>query len=189
MKCITSLDGLMNLNLSRNHLSGKIPDDIGAMKSLQSLDLSMNRISGEIPMSLSDLTFLSSLDLSCHNLVGRIPQGHQLDTLYPNNPSMYDGNGGLCGPPLQRNCSAPKLGSQNKSVNDSEPTMLFCFGIVTGFLIGLWVVFCAVMFIRSWRVAYFRQSDKFYDKTYVFAVVTWARLKRQATPDQILVLL
>uniref|UniRef100_A0A0E0R9R8 Uncharacterized protein n=1 Tax=Oryza rufipogon TaxID=4529 RepID=A0A0E0R9R8_ORYRU len=109
--------------------------------------------------------------------------GHQLDTLYPNNPSMYDGNGGLCGPPLQRNCSAPKLGSQNKSVNDSEPTMLFCFGIVTGFLIGLWVVFCAVMFIRSWRVAYFRQFDKFYDKTYVFAVVTWARLKRQATAN------
>uniref|UniRef100_A0A0D9XT96 Uncharacterized protein n=1 Tax=Leersia perrieri TaxID=77586 RepID=A0A0D9XT96_9ORYZ len=178
---ITSLDGLMNLNLSWNHLRGKIPDNIGAMKSLQSLDLSRNNIFGEIPPSLSELTFLSTLDFSYNDLVGRIPQGHQLDTLYPNSPSMYDGNSGLCGAPLQRNCSAPKLGSQNRSVNDSEPTMFFYLGLVTGFVIGLWVVFCAILFKRSWRVAYFRQFDKFYDIAYVFAVVTWARLTRHAT--------
>uniref|UniRef100_A0A0D9XT94 Leucine-rich repeat-containing N-terminal plant-type domain-containing protein n=1 Tax=Leersia perrieri TaxID=77586 RepID=A0A0D9XT94_9ORYZ len=112
------------------------------MKSLQSLDLSMNNISGEILPSLSE-TFLSTLDLSYNDLVGRIPQGDQLDTLYPNNPSMYDGN--------------------------------------SGFVIGLWVVFCAILFKRSWRVAYFRQLDKFYDITHVFAVVTWGRLTRHAT--------
>uniref|UniRef100_A0A0E0BKA9 non-specific serine/threonine protein kinase n=1 Tax=Oryza glumipatula TaxID=40148 RepID=A0A0E0BKA9_9ORYZ len=46
---IISLHGLVNLNLSWNHLSGKIPENIGAMKSLESLDLSRNNISGEIP--------------------------------------------------------------------------------------------------------------------------------------------
>ncbi|XP_073356708.1 uncharacterized protein [Aegilops tauschii subsp. strangulata] len=37
---ITSLNGLLNLNLSWNHLSQKIPVKIGDMKSLESLDLS-----------------------------------------------------------------------------------------------------------------------------------------------------
>uniref|UniRef100_A0A0D3HPI8 non-specific serine/threonine protein kinase n=1 Tax=Oryza barthii TaxID=65489 RepID=A0A0D3HPI8_9ORYZ len=54
---ITSLDGLVSLNLSWNHLSGKIPKNIGAMKSLESLELSRNNISGEMPAGLSDLTF------------------------------------------------------------------------------------------------------------------------------------
>ncbi len=162
---ITSLHGLLNLNLSWNHLSGKLPENIGAMKSVESLDFSRNNLSGEIPLSLSDLTYLSSLDLSYNNFVGRIPRGGQLDTLYANNPSMYDGNSGLCGPPLQRNCSnvnAPKHGKQNISV------VFFYFGLVSGFVIGLWVVFCAILFKRSWRVAYFHQGDMLYDKAYVF---------------------
>uniref|UniRef100_A0A0E0BKB0 Uncharacterized protein n=1 Tax=Oryza glumipatula TaxID=40148 RepID=A0A0E0BKB0_9ORYZ len=42
--------------------------------------------------------------------------------------------------------------------------MFFYFGLVSGFVVGLWVVFCAILFKRSWRVAYFRQFDKLYDK-------------------------
>ncbi|EAZ05523.1 hypothetical protein OsI_27741 [Oryza sativa Indica Group] len=182
---ITSLDGLKNLNLSWNHFSGKIPEDIGSMKSLESLDLSRNNISGEMPSSMSDLTYLSSLDLSYNDLVGRIPRGIQLDTLYANNPSMYDENDGLCGPPLQSNCSgntAPKLGSRKRSTNDLEP-MFFYFGLMSGYVVGLWVVFCATLFKRSCRVAYFRQANKLYNKAYVCAVVTWARLTRQATAN------
>uniref|UniRef100_A0A0E0BKB2 non-specific serine/threonine protein kinase n=1 Tax=Oryza glumipatula TaxID=40148 RepID=A0A0E0BKB2_9ORYZ len=183
---ITSLDGLVSLNLSWNHLSGKIPKNIGAMKSLESLDLSRNNISGEMPAGLSDLTFLSSLDMSYNNLVGRIPRGSQLDTLYDHDPFMYDGNSGLCGPPLQRNCSGnnvPWHDSQKRSVKDLEPKIFFYFGIVSGFVVGLWVVFCAILFKRSWRVAYFRKFDKLYDKAYVFVVVTWARFASQATTN------
>jgi Leucine-rich repeat (LRR) protein len=105
---ISSLNGLMNLNLSWNQLSGEIPAKIGLMKSIESLDLSRNNLSGEIPTSLSDLTYLSFLDLSYNNLVGRIPPGSQLDTLYMQNPSIYSGNIGLCGPPqelLGRQCT------------------------------------------------------------------------------------
>lgn len=183
---VTCLDGLVNLNLSSNHLKGKIPDNVGDIKSVESLDFSRNNLSGEISQSLSDLTYLSSLDLSHNNFVGRIPRGSQLDTRYANNPSMYDGNYGLCGPPLQMNCSsvkAPKHGKQNISVEGTEAVMFFYFGLVSGLVIGLWMVFCAILFKRSWRVTYFHQADKLYDKAYVFALVTWARLTRQATAN------
>ncbi|CAN6214867.1 unnamed protein product [Urochloa humidicola] len=105
-KSIGPKTGLVNMNLSKNHLTGKIPENIGSMNSLESLDLSNNELSGEIPSSLSELTSLSYLNLSYNDLSGRIPSGHQLDTLSTTDPaSMYIGNVGLCGPPLQKNCS------------------------------------------------------------------------------------
>ncbi|EMS65701.1 hypothetical protein CFC21_095046 [Triticum aestivum] len=97
---IAALDGLINLNLSWNQLSGKIPNKLGALHALESLDLSRNMLSGGIPPSLSDLNYLSYMDLSDNNLTGRITSGRQLDTLYTEEPSMYSGNSGLCGPPL-----------------------------------------------------------------------------------------
>ncbi|WVZ53631.1 hypothetical protein U9M48_004544 [Paspalum notatum var. saurae] len=109
-EAIISLGGLVNVNLSRNHLNGEVPGKIGAMHSLESLDLSNNNLLREIPSSIT-------MDLSNNNLTGRIPSGGQLDTLHMQNPSMYDGNTGLCGPPLQRNCSSnhtSKLGEEIK---------------------------------------------------------------------------
>ncbi|CAL5059655.1 unnamed protein product [Urochloa decumbens] len=136
---ITSLDGLIYLNLSRNCLRGNIPEKIGAMELVESVDFSWNSLSGEIPGSLSDLTFLSTLDLSYNNLSGKIPSGHQLETVYDGNPSMYDGNDSLCGPPLQRNCSGnsdPEHGDEEAGGKISEP-MFFYFGLLSGFVVGL----------------------------------------------------
>jgi hypothetical protein len=157
---ITSLDGLTYLNLSRNCLRGKIPENIGAMESLESVDFSWNNLSGEIPASLSDLTFLSTLDLSYNNLSGRIPSGHQLETVYGSNPTMYDGNTNLCGHPLRRNCtgnttSYPDHDNEMASGKNSEP-LSFYFGLSSGYVIGLWVVFFTLLFKRSWRIAFFR---------------------------------
>ncbi|VAI53732.1 hypothetical protein VPH35_108651 [Triticum aestivum] len=181
---ITSLNGLLSLNLSWNHLSHKIPVKIGDMKSLESLDLSRNNISGEIPTSLSDLTYLSSLDLSYNNLAGRIPTGRQLDTLYAEDPSMYDGNSRLCGPHLQRNCSGNsplERRNQQRSENAYDPVMFFYIGLTSGFVVGLWLVFCALLFKRAWRHAYFRLFDKLCHKVYVFVVVIWGRINTKAT--------
>lgn len=173
---ISSLNGLLNLNLSWNRLSGKIPVKIGDMKSLESLDLSRNNLFGEIPTTLSDLTFLSSFDLSYNNLEGTIPTGRQLDTIYNENPSVYSGNIGLCGPPLEKSCpgnDAPEHPNQQQgSENGYNTVLFFYFGLTAGFVAGLWVVFCALLFHRAWRNAYFRLFDKLYDNVYVFAVVT-----------------
>ncbi|TVU24872.1 hypothetical protein EJB05_27334, partial [Eragrostis curvula] len=182
---ITFLNRLSNLNLSWNHLSGQIPENIGLMKSLESLDLSRNNLSGAIPSSLSDLTYLSSLDLSYNNLTGGIPFGRQLDTLYTEDPSIYNGNGGLCGPPLRRSCSdSNSTESGNKMTREKGcETVFFYFGLGSGFTVGLWVVFCVMLFKKTWRISYYRLLDRAYDIVYVFVVVTWGRLAGQATAE------
>lgn len=178
---ITSLRTLINLNLSSNCLSGKIPNKIGSLKSLESLDLSKNKFFGEIPASLSDLTSLSYLNLSYNNLSGRIPTGRQLDTLGADNPSlMYIGNIELCGPPLQKNCSGNDTsinGDHRSSTRKLDPMPLY-LGLIWGFVVGLWMVSCALLFNRTWRISYFRLFDKLYDKVYVFVVLRWASLTR-----------
>ena len=177
---IASLDALFNLNLSRNYFSEKIPDNIGAMKSLFSLDLSNNLLSGEIPSSLSDLSGLSYLDLSNNNLTGPVPSGQQLDTLYAEYPSMYSGNSGLCGPTLRKLCSGNTSSRQHVHKHGFEP-MSFYFGLGLGFLLGLWLVFCVLLFKKAWRVAYYCLIDKMYDQMYVFVVVTWKSLARKGS--------
>lgn len=181
---ITSFDALMNLNLSSNQLGGKIPNKIGAMMSLESLDLSINKLSGEIPWSLSNLTSLSYMNLSYNNLSGRIPSGRQLDTLNADNPSlMYIGNSGLCGPPLQNNCSGNGSftpGYYHRSNRQKIEFASFYFSLVLGFVVGLWMVFCALLFMNTWRVAYFGLLDELYNKIYVFVAVKWASMTMSA---------
>ena len=102
---ITNLLTLGTLNLSRNQLTGEIPEDIGAMQGLETLDLSSNRLSGRIPLSMSSITSLSHLNLSHNLLSGPIPATNQFQTF--NDPSMYEGNPGLCWIPLSTQCSTP----------------------------------------------------------------------------------
>ncbi|XP_044379254.1 receptor-like protein 54 [Triticum aestivum] len=184
---ITSLAALMNLNLSSNKLSGQIPNMIGSMQSLVSLDLSRNKLSGEMPSSLSSLASLAALNLSYNNLSGRIPSGRQLDTLNPYNPSiMYIGNTGLCGHPLQNNCpgndSFIVYGDLESSKQQFDP-LTFHFGLVLGLVVGLWVVFCALLFKRTWRTASFRLFFKVYDQVYVFVVVKWGSFTKNTAAE------
>ncbi|KAL6606246.1 hypothetical protein ACP70R_041899 [Stipagrostis hirtigluma subsp. patula] len=68
---IGALVGLKNLNLSRNHLNGRIPETVGNMGSLESLDLSWNELSGAIPQSMASLHLLSHFNMSYNNLSGK----------------------------------------------------------------------------------------------------------------------
>ncbi|CAD6255118.1 unnamed protein product [Miscanthus lutarioriparius] len=180
---IVVLDELVNLNLSRNHLTGVIPKKMGEMRSLQSLDLSRNMLLGEIPATLSNLTFLSYLELSYNDLTGRIPSGVQLDTLYAEYPFIYIGNIGLCGHPLQNNCSsehhAPKQDGLRRT-KEGYGIPFFYLGLGCGFVVGTWIAFGVLLFKRNWRIACFRLSDKLYDKVYV-VVATWARARQTQT--------
>ncbi|XVF46083.1 hypothetical protein PTKIN_Ptkin02bG0259700 [Pterospermum kingtungense] len=96
---ITNLSALRILNLSSNFLSNSIGEKIGKLQKLEWLDLSHNHLSGSIPQSLTSLASLTRLNLSYNNFSGRIP-------LLPrfNDSSIYAGNPLLCGAPLPTKC-------------------------------------------------------------------------------------
>ncbi|KAF3643019.1 putative serine/threonine-protein phosphatase PP2A catalytic subunit-like isoform 1 [Capsicum annuum] len=98
---IGDLVGLRELNLSHNGLEGVIATSLQCLSVLELLDLSSNKIGGEIPQQLVSLTFLVVLDLSHNHLVGCIPKGKQFDTF---DNSSYQGNDGLRGLPLSKDC-------------------------------------------------------------------------------------
>uniref|UniRef100_M0X8T8 Uncharacterized protein n=1 Tax=Hordeum vulgare subsp. vulgare TaxID=112509 RepID=M0X8T8_HORVV len=178
---LSSLVGLISLNLSSNLLSGNIPYNIGKLRSVESLDLSRNKLGGEIPQSLSDLTYLSNLNLSYNDLSGRIPSGHQLDTLKADDPaSMYIGNPGLCGHPVSMQCPGPATGpptngDPERLPEDGLSQIDFLLGSIIGFVVGAWMVFFGLLFMKRRRYAYFGLLDNLYDRLYVISVVTWRK--------------
>ncbi|XP_051177405.1 uncharacterized protein [Lolium perenne] len=177
---IGTLAALKSLNLSWNHLSDIIPQSIGELQAVESFDLSHNDLSGEIPTSLADLTSLAHLNLSYNNLIGTIPSGNQLRAL-DDQTSIYIGNPGLCGPPVSRNCpgteTTPRVPQdQHEGMSDVLPLYL---GIGSGFVTGLWVVFCGFLFKRNWRICCFSFSDRVYDWVYLQVALRWASLTRK----------
>ncbi|TKV93798.1 hypothetical protein SEVIR_9G252700v4 [Setaria viridis] len=80
---------LQTLSLSKNAMSGVIPDSIGTLGALQSLDLSSNKLTGSIPPSLSKL-HLQLLNLSFNDLTGLVPSTGNHSLVY------LDGNQKLC---------------------------------------------------------------------------------------------
>jgi len=147
------LTALKSLNLSQNQLMGTIPEEIGNMKQLESLDFSNNTLSGEIPQTMSALSFLEALNLSFNNLKGQIPLGTQLQSF---TPLCYMGNPELCGTPLIEKCKQNEaLGEDTNDEEESELMECFYMGMGVGFAIGFWIVFGSLLFKRSWRHAYF----------------------------------
>ncbi|KAF6161357.1 hypothetical protein GIB67_020421 [Kingdonia uniflora] len=164
---ITHLLGLRYLILSNNHFTGKIPEKIGDMVLLENLDLSRNQLGGKIPPSISRLTSLSKLNLSYNNLSGEIPRGPQLQTF---TELIYISNNGLCGTPLWKMCSGngsgqiPKIKDPDDDENDTIAQ--FYVAIAPGFVVGL-AGFCAILvFVDSWRIAYFRFIEDMKDRLF-----------------------
>ncbi|KAF8025181.1 hypothetical protein BT93_F2121 [Corymbia citriodora subsp. variegata] len=65
---------LLYLNLSRNHMSGVLPMEIGNLKHLDTLDVSGNILEGEIPSSIGNCDGLTVLRLRDNVFHGSIPQ-------------------------------------------------------------------------------------------------------------------
>ncbi|XP_031277407.1 receptor like protein 22-like [Pistacia vera] len=130
---IGKLRALNHLNLSQNSLTGQIPPLLGNLGGVESLDLSSNKLGGRIPWQLTNLTFLSALNLSHNQLVGLIPQGNQFYTF---SSDSYEGNLGLCGPPLTE-CSDPSYPPHIEDDTDSNKyfgwkVVLTAFGLIIG---------------------------------------------------------
>lgn len=160
------------MNLSINHLIGKILVDIGNLERLETLDLSSNDLSGLIPRSMTTLTKLNYLNLSCNDFSGKIPTANQFLNL--NEPSIYKGNVDLCGIPLAESClgeekqpqSTDDVDGNSKSKDGDDDLEYFWLFLSIG--LGFFVGFCGVcgtlMVKKSWREAYYGYLDRMKNK-------------------------
>ncbi|XP_057988595.1 probable LRR receptor-like serine/threonine-protein kinase At3g47570 isoform X5 [Hevea brasiliensis] len=65
---------LTHLNLYDNNLQGNIPSSLGNCQNLLAVDISRNSLSGTIPQEITDILSLSIyLDLSQNHLIGSVP--------------------------------------------------------------------------------------------------------------------
>ncbi|XP_065034691.1 receptor-like protein EIX1 [Musa acuminata AAA Group] len=179
---LTGLFGLFSLNLSGNHFTGEITENISKLQQLESLDLSRNNFSGTIPSSLAALTYLAHLNLSYNNLSGEIPRGNQLSTF--NDPSIYIGNPGLCGLPLNQSCSETTRGQSNANDRDKNEMIWFYTSMAPGFVVGFWAVWGTLILNKNWNLYYFRFIDNMLDKVYVFTVLKVSRIRKRCCSQQ-----
>ncbi|KAM5569840.1 hypothetical protein ABKV19_017051 [Rosa sericea] len=170
---VKNLMALGSLNLSHNHLTGKIPEGIGSLHELEALDLSSNHLWGLIPSSMTSLTSLSELNLSFNNFSGPIPSANQFPTF---DPTSFEGNSGLCGPPLPTQCSSASHNDPAAKVEEDEEDkdgkLWFYASTALGFIVGFWVVFGSLVLKRSWRHAYFQFLDNMKQDLLLFLEVT-----------------
>ncbi|MCL7031913.1 hypothetical protein MKW94_021750 [Papaver nudicaule] len=92
MEVVKIIDSFTTIDFSNNRFEGGIPESIGSLTLLRTLNFSRNALTGPIPSIIGNL---SNLD--------------QIRT-FPS--SAFEGNDGLCGFPLAKNCS---------SIIDSQP--------------------------------------------------------------------
>ncbi|PUZ68631.1 hypothetical protein GQ55_2G043800 [Panicum hallii var. hallii] len=139
------------IDFSNNSFDGSIPGTIGRLVSLHGLNI-------EIPQEFTSLTSLSWLNLSYNNLTGRLPQGNQFLT-FPS--SSFEGNAGLCGIQLSKQCDNPGPDLTSQSILAPEPNTLwqdrldaiiFFLFVGLGFGVGfaLSIIFRSFYHIEGW---------------------------------------
>ncbi|KAF8110835.1 hypothetical protein N665_0078s0029 [Sinapis alba] len=126
---VDGIVSLVYLYLSRNKFSGEIDGDLfDGMKDVVKVHLEGNMFSGKVPESLGKLPKLTELHLEDNMFTGTIPPfkhkslvtvnvtNNQLEGRIPfalslMNTTFFQGNKGLCGPPLLpcKNTSPPLL--------------------------------------------------------------------------------
>lgn len=127
---------------------------------LESLDLSKNKLSGEIPTELVRLSFLSFLNLAYNQLVGRIPVGGQLSTF---GQDTFEGNEGLCGPPLPGGCSNATAAGNDIGGGASNSTAEYSWKLIfvgLGYGGGLALVFGPFVLLGEGRRWYNEHVDR-----------------------------
>ncbi|KAG5604248.1 hypothetical protein H5410_025740 [Solanum commersonii] len=80
---------LLELDLSANHLSGRIPAWIGSFSQLYSLNLSKNKFVSEIPSTVTNLDILGVLDLHSNKLEGSVNAVFQIKSRFAEGSLTY----------------------------------------------------------------------------------------------------
>jgi hypothetical protein len=72
------------------------------------------------------------------------------------------------------NVTNPTVSQQHEGGRSS-----FYISMSMGFIMGLWIVFCTMLFMKTWRIAYFQRLDQLYDKLYVQLAINKAAILRK----------
>ncbi|KAL6325069.1 hypothetical protein AAG906_022277 [Vitis piasezkii] len=174
---LRNLSRLGTLNLSINHLTGNIPEDVGSLSQLETLDLSRNQLSGLIPPSMVSMTSLNHLNLSYNRLSGKIPTSNQFQTF--NDPSIYRNNLALCDDEATTDSSGVDNEDHDDEHEDAFEMKWFYMSMGPGFVVGFWGVFGPLIINRSWRRAYFRFLDEMKDRVMVVITESVAWLQKK----------
>ena len=122
---------LVILNLANNSLYGQILNSIGQLIHLRTLRLDRNRLSGELPLSLQNSTALVYSDLGKNRIMGRIPTwiGENLQNLMILAVQYNEFSGSI---PLQL-CQLKYLKCLNIASNNLFGTIPRCAFVDTSF--------------------------------------------------------
>ncbi|KAK4492156.1 hypothetical protein RD792_002953 [Penstemon davidsonii] len=188
---LSGCSSMTGLDLSSNHISGQIPNNISKVVGyLTSLDLSNNRFSGEIPADLANCTYLNILKLDHNQLTGPIPYQignlNRLRTITVTNNHLsgpiphfvnstiqadsFANNPGLCGEPLPP-CGGP-------SVKHRTPIVIGA--AVGGVTVGA-LVFAVGMFFFLRRVARKKKEEDLLGNKWAKSIKGTKRIKVRYT--------
>ncbi|KAL2635939.1 hypothetical protein R1flu_007418 [Riccia fluitans] len=132
------------LDVSRNHLVGPIGDEVlsSMLSVLEVLNISNNNLTGSVHLNITPDLEGVTFDVSGNNLSGRLPNISVTSSLF--DARLFDGNPGLCGPPLAA-CQEPQI--VYKGGNLSRGLLIFI--ILSSVLVP--IVSCVLLYWR-WRV-------------------------------------
>ncbi|CAD5171049.1 unnamed protein product [Musa acuminata subsp. malaccensis] len=121
------------LDLSKNNLSGSIPEEVSSMFNLERLDLSFNDSSGSIPSSITKLNFLSFFSVAYNHLQGLIPSGGQFLSFpcssFEGNPGLHSDSKVFCNSTLGATYPSEGDNDEDKFVLEGLP---FAIGLTLG---------------------------------------------------------
>ncbi|KAL9272138.1 Receptor-like kinase TMK4-like protein [Drosera capensis] len=146
---------VVNVNLGKQRLSGKISPSFGQLTSLRNLFLNDNNLTGTIPANLTSLANLTTLNVANNNLTGPVPTfGSSVKVItfgnsYIGTNSSSAGSGGSGG-------SSSTPGSGGSSGGKKSPISA---GMIAGLVVA--VVFVSALLFVSYKYYINRRHRKF----------------------------
>ncbi|XP_055823931.1 pollen receptor-like kinase 4 [Solanum dulcamara] len=135
---LNKLPALKSAYFSNNKFSGTIDEKIfEGMNSLKKLHLANNEFTGPLPPIFGDMPNLRELNIQNNKFEGPIPPSYS-HLYFP----AYDGNDGLCGPPLAKPCNNEE-GQKKKESSPSSGWKIALIVVVIVVVIGI-IVFILI---------------------------------------------